>query len=60
MIDGTQSTSSGFMQLQMKDGGSTTQTTFYYGFNNVNTGGTGYSVGGKQMLASLGNLRWVK
>jgi hypothetical protein len=45
MIDGTQSTSSGFMQLQMR-AGSTTQTTAYYGSRyQVSTGGSGYSVG---------------
>jgi len=44
-IEGTQSTSSGFMQIQMRASG-TTQTTAYYGSRyQVNTGGTGYSVG---------------
>ena len=45
MIDGTQSTSSGFMQLQMRASG-TTQTTNYYGGRfQVGTSGSGYSVG---------------
>ncbi len=45
LIDGTQSTSSGFMQLQMR-ASSTTQTTNYYGSRyQVNTGNSGYSIG---------------
>jgi hypothetical protein len=45
MIDGSQSTSSGFIQLQMRASGTTTTTNYYGGRYQVGTAGSGYSVG---------------
>jgi hypothetical protein len=45
MIDGAQTTNSGFIQLQMRASGTTQTTNYYGGRYQVGTGGSGYSVG---------------
>jgi hypothetical protein len=45
MIDGSQSTNSGFIQLQMRASGTTQTTNYYGGRYQVGTAGSGYSVG---------------